>query len=362
MTPAQREQRQWEAAQDARTRLRLIAQGLDPDRAEPDYVDWIAKKSWKDKSLAKWCIFNTHARREKHEAVKQIKMYADAPGHRRPGSKLYMLRLRSRQLAHMPVSSLREGHQLNIAELRAALKRLDRRFGHGRVIAYAVHHRPLARGEIIDVHFHALIEYIDADEFDSAVKYLEKKYDIHFDDAEYQLSDVERAANYMRSTTARYVDDFTDANLAEYVRQLYVNGAPLHRWQARGSFRQAISTWRANDVRPAIDLGEVFFRSTDKPVRWLCDAPRFENGPIIKGWGLRWNPEGELRPVLIADLRGHPIEELEKRYDLREFEAAALAALDRGRTNTISPDTGTTSPCWPQPVPSPKHKILVNVT
>lgn len=293
----------------------------------------------------------------------------------RPGDILHM-RLRP-FASRVPVGDLRHHDQAERAKLTRRLSYIGHMTG-GAVepLAYGAHHQPYDGGDVVDDHFHVAVELrgIEAQAaLERAKKYLARHYHVWTrpvadgyaedddersdNDDDGSLADLppaEALASYLREGTARYADQFSDENLAEYVRQVY-GPTPLHRFQTLGPLRRFAAALRERGVRPEIveeGAGTVRVALAPPPPR-PARRTMWTAGPAVVALRLAWIAD-ELRPVALVRGWAGRWSELAERYDLDGAVEAARVALARSYTSTTdTPESSLSAAAEPPPSPLP---------
>lgn len=355
-TEAEEQEARERRERDQALAARLERLGLNPYASEQTFaaVD-LATKGQRavdyGRPRRRLCVFSTEARREQREAAVQMKAWlASLTPAERP-QRVVQIRLRPRTGPTL-VGCLREHHREQTEALGERLRYVRRQF-RCEPLAYGTHHRPLEGGALIDLHFHVAVA-VDPKDDGPLLSYLRRRYDLHItdDDASDPVPfhrSPESLAVYLRSGTERYVDDFEDHNLKEYLNQVY-NPKALHRYQALGRLRDFAGHLNAKRLRPVEDAGGGLVlapKSVRRPR--LAASARFRSGPSVLALSLAW-VDGELRPVaLVRGWRGRWAD-LAERYDLGLAVTAARLAMASSFTTAI-PESSSVAPL-PRP---PNH-------
>ena len=361
-----------ERQQDRETMRRLRAYGLPAAIRPPVTMVDLAtqgRRSEQRDDLPRWCVLGGHAAREQAEAHGLLAAYVEEHRPRR------IVQLRLRPVGGpVPVHRLRAAHQDEGRRVGRAMEYIATWPGVT-PIARATHHRPVDGGAMIDLHYHVAVQFdaSDADEraevFARLLRYCQRGgYDAWIADEADALLDpaaTEKAesaqalAVYMREAAARYVKEFSDDYLAEYVRQVY-HPSPLHRWQPLGPLRRLAAKLRADGVRPqAEDDGQVTLHPiVSARAQRRRDAAWIAAGPCVVALRVAWIGD-ELRPVAVVRGWRGDWAELARRYDLDAAVEAARAALAGASTFTTatpeSPQSTTVARPPPPPVPPPQR-------
>lgn len=354
-----------ERQQDGDTLQRLRAYGLPAAiRPQVDFVDLASMGTLSERrdELPRWCVFANHVRREQAEAHGLLGAYvAEHKPHR-----IAQLRLR-RYGSPILVRDLRAFHLKDSCRVGRLLEYVATWPGVT-PLARSVHHRPIDRGALIDHHHHIAVQLDAATAAERAeiiarlLRYCVRTgYDAWVADEGEAILGVggsetaesaQALAVYLRESTARHVEQFSDGNLAEYVRQVYYP-APLHRWQPLGPLRRLAAKLRADGVRPwAEDDGCVTLRPiTSARAQRRRDAAWVAAGPCVLALRIAWVGD-ELRAVAVVRGWRGDWAELARRYDLDAAVQAARDALaGTSSYTTVIPESSP--PTAPPPTQSP---------
>lgn len=314
---------------DQKTAERLSSAGFSPYRPDSRIfaIDLASEGelfSDHGRELVRLNVFDKDVRREQRHSSRLLSAWVMAGGRR----DIVHIRAR-RSDAVVGIEDLRDHHRKSASDISQKLYYFSRANRWFRPVAYAVHHRPIDGGALIDVHFHIAVEVCAGRDDDRLIRYLSRSgYDVYISDRELTGSPSEGAEllSYLRNGASRHVDEFTDENLVGYVKAVYC-GSPLHRYQTLGEFRKFCGEMTAANVTVGEDAAGAIVL-TRKPARpkYLPGFDHHPDGPRLLRIKLAWFGV-ELRPAAIVRNWTGSWHEFEQRYDLRHICGLARDAL-----------------------------------
>jgi hypothetical protein len=317
---------------------RLVRQGIDVHSRHGDLtaVDLATEGALTGDTrleLRRLPVFQEQEHRDQRKAAREMEAFLASPTAPR-AEEIVQFRLRPRT-GLAPIAGLRLFHRERLKQLSDHLERISSRPGLI-PLAWGVHHQPVLGGSFVDWHLHIAIVVRDDADRQWLHEYLDARYSWWTETEEH--AEAAGLAWYLRASVARYAGDFTDENLAEYVRQAH----KLHRYQTIGPLRRFLTKAKQAGEQAVTDTTDrtILAPVTPRPPRRHLPH-RLGATPLIAACRVAWIGD-ELRPVvLVRGWRGS-WRDLTKRYDLDLAIAAARQALERGAFATPLTLTFTT--------------------
>ena len=340
-TSQQREEAATRRDKDQRTAVRLSRQGINAysNRGDLTVVDLATKGELVGETRAEFRrlpVLIEQEYRAQRRAALEIEAFTACQPHAPRPEQIVHVRLRPLS-GTVRTCDLRQFHRNLVNNLSNHLEYVQKQYG-AEPLAWSVHHRPMFDGSFIDWHVHLMI-VLDNDNLEDFYKYIGDRYDWWLQTVEHE--NVGGLGWYLGGCVARYADDFTDENLAEYVRQ----SIKLHRHQSLGPLRRFLASAKNSQRRAAKNILDepVLAPVAPRPPR-TAKVCKTAQGPTVAACRLSWIGD-ELRPVLLIRNWDSDWAALSARYDLDLPVAAARHALSFHTSSytTVNPKSNKVS-------------------